>query len=70
MARSLANHGGDDFAERSPETVQASLTELLARTGADELRATMQMYRLEDGIRSLELLTAMSGSADSGEAPA
>ncbi len=54
----------------SSETVQASLTELLARTGADELMATMQIYRLEDRIRSLELLAAMSGSTDLGEAPA
>jgi luciferase family oxidoreductase group 1 len=54
----------------SPETVQASLTELLARTGADELMATMQIYRLEDRIRSLELLAAMSSSTDLAEAPA
>jgi len=54
----------------SPETVQASLTELLARTGADELMATMQIHRLEDRIRSLELLAAMSGSADLGEVAA
>ncbi len=53
-----------------PETVKASLTGLLARTGADELMATMQIYRLEDRIRSLELLAAMSGSTDLGEAPA
>jgi len=33
----------------------------LARTGADELMATMQIYRLEDRTRSLELLAAMPG---------
>lgn len=45
----------------SSKTVQASLTELLVRTGADELMATMQIHRLEDRTRSLELLAAMSG---------
>lgn len=45
----------------SPETVQASLSELLTNTGADEFMATVQMYRLEDRIRTLELLSAMSG---------
>ncbi len=68
--RAFAAHRHHGQAIGGPETVKASLTGLLARTGADELMATMQIYRLEDRIRSLELLAAMSGSTDLGEAPA
>ncbi len=62
--------GGHGQAIGSSETVQASLTRLLARTGADELMATMQTYRLEDRIRSVELLAAMAASTDLGQAAA
>ena len=39
----------------SPETVRDVIADLLARTGADELMLTSQMYRLADRVRSLEL---------------
>ncbi|ABE30282.1 luciferase oxidoreductase, group 1 family protein [Paraburkholderia xenovorans LB400] len=48
----------------SPETVRSVLTELLEATGADELMMTTQMYRLEDRIRSLEMVSEMFIHAD------
>ncbi|MGW4733804.1 LLM class flavin-dependent oxidoreductase [Streptomyces shenzhenensis] len=39
----------------SPQTVRDVIADLLARTGADELMLTSQMYRLADRVRSLEL---------------
>ena len=40
----------------SPETVDAQLTEVLGRTGADELMLTNQIYDIEDRVRSYELI--------------
>jgi luciferase family oxidoreductase group 1 len=40
----------------SPETVSAQLTDLLARTGADELMLTTMVYDIADRIRSFELI--------------
>ena len=40
----------------SPETVRAQLTELLARTEADELMLTAIVYDIEDRARSFELI--------------
>jgi luciferase family oxidoreductase group 1 len=44
----------------SPETVQAQLTELIQRTGANELMATSQIYDIDARIRSYELLAKLS----------
>jgi len=44
----------------SSDTVQAQLTELIGRTGADELMATSQIYNLEERIRSYELLAKLA----------
>jgi luciferase family oxidoreductase group 1 len=44
----------------APDTVQAQLTELIGRTGADELMATSQIYDLEARIRSYELLAKLT----------
>ncbi|MEV6369100.1 LLM class flavin-dependent oxidoreductase [Micromonospora musae] len=40
----------------SPETVRRQLTELLARTGADELMLTTMVYDVADRVRSFELV--------------
>jgi luciferase family oxidoreductase group 1 len=40
----------------SPDTVRRQLTELLERTGADELMVTSQLYDLADRLRSYELV--------------
>ncbi|GGL95850.1 LLM class flavin-dependent oxidoreductase [Micromonospora yangpuensis] len=40
----------------SPETVRRQLTELLARTGADELMLTTLVYDVADRVRSFELI--------------
>jgi len=45
-----------DQAVGSPETVQAQLTDLLARTGANELMLTTMVYDLEDRAHSYELV--------------
>lgn len=44
----------------APERVAASLGALLERTGADELMVAMQIYRLDDRLRSVEILAAMA----------
>jgi len=41
----------------SPDTVRRQLTDLLARTQADELMLTTMVYDLDDRIRSFELVT-------------
>jgi luciferase family oxidoreductase group 1 len=43
----------------SPETVEAQLTDLVARTGADELMVTTMVYDIDDRIRSFELIARM-----------
>jgi luciferase family oxidoreductase group 1 len=40
----------------SPDTVRTRLTDLLRRTGADELMVTSQIYDIADRLRSYELL--------------
>jgi luciferase family oxidoreductase group 1 len=45
-----------DQAIGSPDTVRRKLSELLQRTGADELMLTCQVYNLEDRVRSFELI--------------
>ncbi|MBE1492237.1 LLM class flavin-dependent oxidoreductase [Plantactinospora soyae] len=40
----------------SPETVRRQLTDLLARTGADELMLTTLVYDIADRVRSYELI--------------
>ena len=50
----------DRFASQavgSPETVRAKLTDLVQRTGADELMLTAMVYDINDRIRSFELIT-------------
>jgi luciferase family oxidoreductase group 1 len=46
----------DGQAMGSPETVRRQLTELLARTGADELMLTTLVYDIADRVRSFELV--------------
>ncbi|MEV6522708.1 LLM class flavin-dependent oxidoreductase [Longispora sp. NPDC051575] len=54
----------------SPETVERQLSELVARTGADELMLTAFVYDIEDRARSFELIAGKvagpAGSADAG----
>ena len=40
----------------APETVRQQLTELLERTGADELMLTAMVYDIEDRVHSFELI--------------
>jgi len=50
----------DRFASQavgSPETVRAKLTDLVERTGADELMLTTMVYDIADWILSFELIT-------------
>jgi luciferase family oxidoreductase group 1 len=52
-----------------PETVRAGLADLVARTGADELMLTTNVYDPADRIRSFELvaeLAGLSAAASSG----
>ncbi|MGC4805872.1 LLM class flavin-dependent oxidoreductase [Micromonospora sp. DT233] len=46
----------DGQAMGSPETVRGQLTDLLARTGADELMLTSMVYDVADRVRSYELV--------------
>ena len=41
----------------SPETVRRQLSDLLERTGADELMLTTMVYDIGDRVRSFELIT-------------
>ncbi|HUA29223.1 MAG TPA: LLM class flavin-dependent oxidoreductase [Streptosporangiaceae bacterium] len=41
----------------SPDTVRSQLTDLLERTGADELMLTTMVYDIKDRIRSFELVS-------------
>ena len=45
----------------SPETVRASLEAFVARTGADELMVTSQIWDPAARVRSLELLAEAVG---------
>jgi luciferase family oxidoreductase group 1 len=56
----------DRFASQavgSPETVRAKLTDLVQRTGADELMLTTMVYDIADRIRSFLRLTAKVAGA-------
>jgi luciferase family oxidoreductase group 1 len=44
----------------SPERVDAQLTELVERTGVDELMITNQVYELSDRLRSYELISKLA----------
>ncbi|HJQ03408.1 MAG TPA: LLM class flavin-dependent oxidoreductase, partial [Jatrophihabitans sp.] len=44
----------------SPSTVRSRLTDLLRRTGADELMVTSQVYDIADRLRCYELLAQLS----------
>ncbi len=44
----------------SPDTVRRQLAELLARTDADELMITSQVYDIADRIRSYELIAKLA----------
>ena len=46
----------------SPSTVRSQLTELLRRTGADELMVTSQIYDLADRLRSYELVAQLAST--------
>ncbi|WDZ84269.1 LLM class flavin-dependent oxidoreductase [Micromonospora cathayae] len=56
MEREFVASRGDGQAMGSPETVRRQLTELLARTGADELMLTAMVYDVADRVRSFELV--------------
>ena len=45
----------------APETVHTRLSELVGRTGADELMLTTMVYDIADRVRSFELVAAMTG---------
>ncbi|RJQ75172.1 LLM class flavin-dependent oxidoreductase [Pseudonocardiaceae bacterium YIM PH 21723] len=57
LERSFIADRWRDQAVGSPDTVTRQLTELLARTGADELMLTTMVYDLEDRSRSFELVS-------------
>jgi len=52
----------------SAQTVAGQLSELLGRTGADELMLTNQIYDLEDRMRSYQLIAELSERQTSGHA--
>jgi luciferase family oxidoreductase group 1 len=54
--RAFAEDRFADQAVGSPETVRRQLTELLSRTGADELMLTTMVYDVHDRVRSYELI--------------
>jgi alkanesulfonate monooxygenase SsuD/methylene tetrahydromethanopterin reductase-like flavin-dependent oxidoreductase (luciferase family) len=47
----------DGQAVGSPETVRRQLTELLAKTSADELMLSTMVYDIEDRMHSFELIS-------------
>ncbi len=52
----------------SPATVAGQLSELLGRTGADELMLTNQVYELSDRLRSYQLIAELSERSTLGPA--
>ena len=50
----------------SPDTVRDQLTELLERTGADELMVTSQLYDLPDRLRSYRLVAELLDPVPNG----
>ncbi len=54
--REFTRQRAEGQAVGSPETVGRQLTELLERTGADELMLTAMVYDIADRIRSFELI--------------
>jgi luciferase family oxidoreductase group 1 len=61
--RAFAEQRLIDQAVGSPETVHTRLSELVGRTGADELMLTTMVYDIADRVRSFELVAAMSTAA-------
>lgn len=56
LEQSFVDDRWRDQAVGSPETVQTQLSNLLARTGADELMLTTMVYDLADRVHSYELV--------------
>jgi luciferase family oxidoreductase group 1 len=56
VERQFVRDRRDGQAMGSPETVRRQLTELLARTDADELMLTTLVYDVEERVRSFELV--------------
>ena len=56
LERQFAAERREGQAMGSPETVRRQLTDLLARTGADELMLTTLVYDVADRVRSFELI--------------
>ncbi|KWV33511.1 LLM class flavin-dependent oxidoreductase [Micromonospora rifamycinica] len=56
IEREFVRQRRDGQAMGSPETVRRQLTELLARTGANELMLTTMVYDVADRVRSFELV--------------
>jgi luciferase family oxidoreductase group 1 len=56
LDRDFIRQRRDGQAMGSPETVRRQLTELLARTHADELMLTTMVYDIADRVRSFELV--------------
>lgn len=56
VEREFVRQRRDGQAMGSPETVRRQLSELLARTGADELMLTTMVYDVADRVRSFELV--------------
>jgi alkanesulfonate monooxygenase SsuD/methylene tetrahydromethanopterin reductase-like flavin-dependent oxidoreductase (luciferase family) len=52
-----------------PESVGAQLDELLARTGADELMITTNVWDHDERMRSFELVAELAGLAGVGSRP-
>jgi luciferase family oxidoreductase group 1 len=56
IEREFVEQRRDGQAMGSPETVRRQLTDLLERTGADELMLTTLVYDVEDRVRSYQLI--------------
>ncbi len=66
--RALLEHTLSCAVVGSPDTVRRGLSELLARTGADELIATSMIYDHSARLRSYELLAQAAASMSSSPA--
>ena len=67
--RAFIEHRKAGQALGSPQTVASQLSELLRRTGADELMLTHLIYGLEDRLRSYQLIAGLSERREFGRAP-
>jgi luciferase family oxidoreductase group 1 len=63
LERAFVGQRREGQATGSPETVRRQLTELVERTGADELMLTTMVYDLKDRIRSFELVSEQVAEA-------